>query len=811
MRLRMRLTIFGGIILCVMLVGWIEVPRWYSGFINSHQHVVPVLKAIGGSFDESSFEKFFAFISCFAFVMFFGGLSGILAFYFVGERRMGEQCSSFVPDDPIHSFKADELGLDAYIMSLGSLILHAPKNGKAQCIGLYGHWGDGKTSARYLLEERLRTALDYDCVPIFVDVNVLSFASYQEFAYDFFRTIAEGVARGDEDLRSAFLSLADNLRVRSVSRLFATDNIWINILKFVSGLSKDLPQIKGRLKVILRRLRRRVIVVVDDLDRMQPKDVCAILRLLKGNGDLPNITYLILADETYLAASIADLMPPAMPKNPLTVGREYLEKIVPFECPLPELTNGSKLENYFRRLLTSIVKRYCIIDYDVNRDEFECVFPYFRNIRALKRLLNAYEKELALQQAKDGERKALSIHAGDVLALTALRLKDPDFYHFLHSVYNDLLAGEKRAGYFETTRREAVEKALLAINEGGPASIATKFLESRLKVKKSVIGPEASKTWYSLPRARSCDDYLNYRISSSCCFDNYFMAETPDAMIRRQSILDFVQSAAQGRLDWGGVIGDMEERGRIRRFLLLLTIPPRLTHVAEVCNYLSAIADLAERNWKSEVADECHQLVLSVFDACCSCYWDEKFLKSVFGGVLETVVSGGARWSVVANLITHKKVKWLSLQDQKMCLNVFFKRLKGQFGLHSYLKHGYRLELAQAWGRIIRDFGGEYLILSMKLLKRMRRMKNGERGVVDVFLLPREHNGEKVYAIDVSLMYQIFSEYEIGAICDVVNSVESPDKVERQIAQCLSFAISQYKMGRPFNADAQIDNLGSAK
>ena len=81
-------------------------------------------------------------------------------------------------------------------------------------------------------------------------------------------------------------------------------------------------------------MEKKVVVVVDDLDRLSKEETCRVIRFLKANGDLPNITYLILADEAYLANAVAGLV--ARPdKMAIECGREYLKKIIPLRCPLP--------------------------------------------------------------------------------------------------------------------------------------------------------------------------------------------------------------------------------------------------------------------------------------------------------------------------------------------------------------------------------------------------------------------------------------------------------------------------------------------
>lgn len=91
-----------------------------------------------------------------------------------------------------------------------------------------------------------------------------------------------------------------------------------------------LEDVRERLRRALRALgEKKVLVVIDDLDRLTPAEAVEMVSLLKGLGDLPNVVYLLCYDEDRLA----DLIETELSLD----GKEFLHKIVQYPVHLPPL------------------------------------------------------------------------------------------------------------------------------------------------------------------------------------------------------------------------------------------------------------------------------------------------------------------------------------------------------------------------------------------------------------------------------------------------------------------------------------------
>ena len=344
-----------------------------------------------------------------------------------------------VPSDaPITTAKEDQLARGSYVRMLSTLIMSSPPTHDARYIGVYGAWGDGKTSVRFLLEERIRA--DYgEKGSIMVEFSPWEYPESIDVRMIFFERLATTVAKcGYEELAKVSSSLAKHFKLSRLGQKVGPINDCVDwIWKLFSCASLPDEVLTAALRKLLGAMTQKIIVIVDDLDRLSKEETCRVIRFLKANGDLPNITYLILADENYLANAVASLVARS-DKSDIECGREYLKKIIPLRCPLPSI-NGNRLLTNFKQDLTRMLAGYGLEDGNLNESCDWLLIPYLDNVRIGKLLLNSFSIKLATYKRVVGGRKYLGVHIGDLLALTVIEICEPDLYANLGEGYNGLL------------------------------------------------------------------------------------------------------------------------------------------------------------------------------------------------------------------------------------------------------------------------------------------------------------------------------------------------------------------------------------
>jgi len=102
------------------------------------------------------------------------------------------------------------------------------------------------------------------------------------------------------------------------------------IVDGVAAVETDaaLAELKDRLSASLAAIDRRIVVTIDDVDRLEPREAVELLRLVRAVADFPNVTYVLCFDEEVLAHNVETALG-------IQNGHNYIEKIVQVVIPVP--------------------------------------------------------------------------------------------------------------------------------------------------------------------------------------------------------------------------------------------------------------------------------------------------------------------------------------------------------------------------------------------------------------------------------------------------------------------------------------------
>ena len=199
----------------------------------------------------------------------------------------------------------------------------------AAVFGIFGRWGYGKSTVLNYLKHALAETYAKDVVLF-------------EFNPWFFN--------GQEELLTAFLSgLAARLEqtldkpTADAGKLLSKFSGIFGMIPLVgAGASKFAEQIgkemsdesldnrRKRAFDIMRSAGRTVVVVIDDLDRLDREEILVMLKLIRLNANVPRVVYVLAFDDTMVAAAIG-----AKYGSGPELGRQFLEKIVQYPFTLP--------------------------------------------------------------------------------------------------------------------------------------------------------------------------------------------------------------------------------------------------------------------------------------------------------------------------------------------------------------------------------------------------------------------------------------------------------------------------------------------
>lgn len=200
-------------------------------------------------------------------------------------------------------------------------------------IGLFGPWGDGKTSTLHLMEEALAA---YNNVVI-VRFNPWHFQSEELLLRGFFATLAEAL---EKSLSTKAEELGKLLKRYGSVLSFASIPVGVTVPSgAVTGLGEalstvELDELRRRVERVLESSGKRVVILIDDIDRLDRSETQTIFKLVKLSAGFNYTSYVLSFDDEMVAAAIGE----KYAQGGVEAGRSFLEKIiqVPLHLPPPD-------------------------------------------------------------------------------------------------------------------------------------------------------------------------------------------------------------------------------------------------------------------------------------------------------------------------------------------------------------------------------------------------------------------------------------------------------------------------------------------
>ena len=323
-------------------------------------------------------------------------------------------------DRPIESAKADKLHRAAFAASLAQDIAAIPA-GPGQVLALVGPWGAGKTSVLKMVCERLD---ELGGSPVVVEVNPWLFSGTEQLVELFISELADKLS-SRTDKRAATVSkrlqdyadvLNDLSWVPIASRLGLVARLLARLLQLRTRMHTG--SIEGRRAAIgkaLSEANERLLVLVDDIDRLTDSEIRDVVRTVRLVGDFENVVYLLAFDRARVEKALGD-------KDDPVSGRDYLEKIVQTIHPLPAIRYDDLSAAFAEGIVNAIgeMETGPFDVYDWQNIGSLAVRPLFHSLRDVYRFTNV----LPATVRAIGDEVALQ----DVFALEAVRVLEPDVW-----------------------------------------------------------------------------------------------------------------------------------------------------------------------------------------------------------------------------------------------------------------------------------------------------------------------------------------------------------------------------------------------
>jgi predicted KAP-like P-loop ATPase len=508
----------------------------------------------------------------------------------------------------------DRLGYAPFAKRLSAAIraLDAP-NGYV--IGLHGEWGSGKSTAlnfvKAFLAKHNEETEQISSKVLVVDFRPWIVSGHQDLIAAFFKVLAEALMPEDSHRRSRIRRLLGAAKAKTdplidaVATMAATiDPTWGVASRGIAAVAKTTvnetvnrfltePSLQTAYEDLRRSLSaasKRILVIVDDLDRLQRDEVRSIVQMVKTVGRLPNVIYLLAYDRRTVWDALDDPIDERLHDAP-----RFAEKIIQQEIELPHPSKDSLLSilgsevNFLSKQARESMRWHYIVRDGIRR--------WIRRPRDVLRLANSAKFSWS---ALKGE-----IDPEDLLAMEGIRLFDPAAFQWIKSNRDFLFA----KGRFQMALDEDKTRAINRLKAGLPESSR----EELLRILASIF-PAQSKQFLEKP-AGFDEAYVDVRkrrgIGCEAGYDSYFTLHPSSDAIRKSTVDAVVASASdeeqllstfeqyidtkdsRGR----SLIGQLFEELRIRYYGRGTNQPTQ-----EMLNALFAVgARVQSLEWKREV------------------------------------------------------------------------------------------------------------------------------------------------------------------------------------------------------------------
>ncbi|MCT4671756.1 MAG: KAP family NTPase [Prolixibacteraceae bacterium] len=162
------------------------------------------------------------------------------------------------------------------------------------------------------------------------------------------------------------------------------NNVVDGTVNFFS-VHKDIEDRFKRLEECIQRLNKKILVFMDDLDRLEANELVASLKIIRNTGSFKNVVFFVTYDKEYVLSQLASHF--NFDKKDKKQGDRFLEKFFQLEVSLPKLYS-SEVRKYVKDLINDNLSAV-LDDHDLLKEDSVGSFFRFQNV-----VYNELEEEL---------------------------------------------------------------------------------------------------------------------------------------------------------------------------------------------------------------------------------------------------------------------------------------------------------------------------------------------------------------------------------------------------------------------------------
>lgn len=421
-------------------------------------------------------------------------------------------------DIPITNISQDTIGRKSLVeLVVNAINEKVSSNHPSMTIGIYGVWGEGKTSLMRMIQTQLEQA-----GVLSIWYNPWSVGDEEMVLMEFFSMLAT-YAFEDDDIVSAIESyghsfLSSNNRV-GYSPVIASYQT--KLAQCLPVMGKDMAELKTCISTKLKEGEKHPVVFIDDADRLSSKEIQTVFKLVRQVADFDNVVYVMGLDPAIVADSLDVGYRGKSEEDKYSRGRSYLEKIIQVPIVLPHIQDAI--------LKKQIIDTMAAVagDIEVEKKNYtlvaETITPAFTTLRSIIR----YGNQLSFVMPSICQETEFV----DLCLMEALKYLNEQGWLEIYKQKDNLLG----IGIFYPNEEER-QKARKDAFEKGINAILEHYTPWRRAFVDGILRNHLFTTIHHYKA-----DTLSKSINNPVYFGQYFVGGVPEGIIPRHDAVIFAE------------------------------------------------------------------------------------------------------------------------------------------------------------------------------------------------------------------------------------------------------------------------------
>src|SRR5580704_9038072 len=234
----------------------------------------------------------------------------------------------YLDDEPISGLPDDALGRGEFAHRVADTIT-GRSDTRGLVVAIYGAWGEGKSSVLNLMAERIAATKGY----VLLTFNPWFVETQEQLLRLFLHDLSAAIGRSTKTrqaISKALLRYSDAVGAVAGPVIGAFAGVSPSgephvdgkaVGDAVAGVGKalgralgdqTLPELRDAVAAALDKAKLRIVVLMDDIDRLDAPEIMALVKLVKLTADFERVTFVLAFDDAVVAEAIAGRYPKAL-------------------------------------------------------------------------------------------------------------------------------------------------------------------------------------------------------------------------------------------------------------------------------------------------------------------------------------------------------------------------------------------------------------------------------------------------------------------------------------------------------------------